>query len=167
MLHGPSHLERCQNRVGVDGRATENIIPERIRQGIQHGRASAADGRLADAACTDGRFGIRKIQSLPLHVHGDIQDRWRLGVVEPPGHHRTVVGVEDPLLSDRMANAESGAAEDLPAQCCRVNHGAHIRDRKEIHEVILAGLDIDFDLGETGNERIRRAVAGILILRGG
>jgi len=24
----------------------------------------------------------------------------------------------------------------------------HIRDRKEIHEVILAGLDIDFDLGE-------------------
>src|ERR1039458_8313642 len=116
MLHWPSHFDRCQNGVRVDRRTAEDFVPERVRQCVQDGGTPSANGRLTDTASADGRLRIRNIQSLPFHVYGDIQNRWRPAVVEPFGDHRAVVGAEDPLLADRMADAQRRSAQDLPSE---------------------------------------------------
>ena len=108
----------------VDWRALENLVTKGVRKGIQNRGASAADRRLTDTAGADreslgaGGSNARPIACSPEHpriVGGFI-------VVEPLGNHLTVVRVEDPLLADRVADAERRPAENLPAERTRVDH---------------------------------------------
>ena len=69
-------------------------------------------------------------------------------MVEPLGNHHTIVRVEDPLLADCMTDAKDRTAQDLTAERVRVDHRANIGVRQEIHNVVLAGLDIYFDFGK-------------------
>ena len=75
-----------------------------------------------------------------------------------------VVLVVDPLLADRVADAQHRAAENLPAEAARVNHRADVGDGEVIEDVVLAGLDVDFDFGEPGDEGARLAVARVVVL---
>ena len=43
--------------------------------------------------------------------------------------------------------------ENLPAEAARVDDRADVGDREVVDDVVLAGLDIDFDFGEAGDER--------------
>src|SRR5690242_14604750 len=116
MLHWPPSFERSQNRVGVDGRPPEDLVANRVREGVQDGGTTASDRRLADTAGADRSFRIRNIQRCPLHVHWNIQGRWRPVVVEPLGNHFAVMRVEYPLLAYRVANTQRRPAENLAAK---------------------------------------------------
>ena len=80
---------------------------------------TAAHRRLADAARADRRLRIGNVQRGPLHVHRHIQNRRRLVVVEALGQRHAVVLVVDPLLADRVADAQRRAARESgrPARC--------------------------------------------------
>ena len=84
----------------------------------------------------------------PLHVHRHVENRWRLVLVEPRRKHRAVVRVVHPLLADRMTHPQNRAAEHLAAERARMNHRADVGVCEEIHDVVFAGLDVDFDFGE-------------------
>ena len=45
-----------------------------------------------------------------------------------------------------------------------MKHGANVRHGQEIRDVVLAGFNIDFDLGEAGHVGKRLAIARVLIL---
>ena len=40
---------------------------------------------------------------------------------------------------------------------------ADVGDGEVVDDVVLAGLDVDFDFGEAGDERLRLAVARIVV----
>jgi len=84
-------------------------------------------------------------------------------VVEPLGNHFAVVGVEDPLLANRVANAQRRPAENLAAERAWMDHRADIRVGKKIHNIIFSGFDIDFDLGEARHIRMGHAVAWVVV----
>ena len=156
MLHRPARFERGQNRVGVDRSALKNLVAQRVREGIQDRSAPASNRRLADTASADRRLRIRNIQRRPLHVHGNIQNRRRLVLVEPLGNHLAIVRIEHPFLADRMADAERRTAEHLSAERARMDHCADIGVGEEIDDVVLAGFDIHLDFGEAGDIGMRR-----------
>ena len=51
-----------------------------------------------------------------------------------------------------MADAEHHAAEGLALQAARVDHRADVGDRREVEDVVHAGLDVDFDFGEASGK---------------
>src|SRR5207248_10898912 len=67
------------------------------------------------------RFGIRNVQRRPLHIARHIQDGWRLGVMEPAGNGVAVLRIENPLLTNRMTNAQNRSADHLSAQRLGMN----------------------------------------------
>ncbi len=73
--------------------------------------------------------------------------------MEPLGERHAVVLVVDPLLADRVADAEHRSAEHLAAERARMNHGADVGDGEVVDDVVFAGLDVDFDFGKAGDER--------------
>src|ERR1035441_9760302 len=158
MLHGSPGFERGKNRVGVDRRASEDLVPKRIREGVQDGSTAAPNGRLADAASADRRLRIGNIERGPLHIDRYIQDGGRLALGEPRRKHGAVVGVVYPLLPNRMADAQNRAAEDLAAQRTGMDYGTNVGASQEIQDVVLSRFDVDFDLGETGDIGKGRAV---------
>src|SRR5882724_3710395 len=89
--------------------------------------------------------------------------QWRPVVVEPLGNHFAIMGVEDPLLADRVANAQRRPAEYLAAERMWMDHRADVRVGKKIHNIVLAGFDIDFDLGEARHIGMGHAVAGVVV----
>ena len=74
------------------------------------------------------------------------------------------MGIEHPLLTERVTHPKNRAAEHLPAECARMDHRAHVRVGQVIHDQVLAGLDVDLDLGEASNVGVGRAVARVSIL---
>ena len=66
-----------------------------------------------------------------------------------------------------MPDAQNGAAQHLASKCAGMNHGAYIRGSEEIHDVVLAGLDVDLDFGKAGNIGKCRAVTGVFVLGSG
>ena len=73
--------------------------------------------------------------------------------------------VVDPLVADGVPDSENRSAENLTAKRSRVNDRSDVGNAVVIEEVVDAGLDIDFDFGERGHERIGRAVALVIVLR--
>ena len=65
-----------------------------------------------------------------------------------------VLLVVDPLLTDRVTDAEHRATEDLPAEGARVNDRADVGDGEVVEDLVLAGLDVDLDFGEPGHEGV-------------
>ena len=63
-----------------------------------------------------------------------------------------------------MADAQRRTAEHLAAKCSGVDYRADIGGGEEIHDVVLAGFDVDFNLGEAGNVGKRDAVAWVVVL---
>src|SRR5579871_1044696 len=107
MLRWVPSLQSSQYRVGVNGRAPENLVAKSVREGIQDRSAAAPDRWLTYASSPHRCFRICNIERLPMHVYGDIQDRRRLIVVEPLGDHHAIMWIEYPFLADRMADAEN------------------------------------------------------------
>src|SRR5580658_8878866 len=103
MLHRPSRFERSQDGDGVDRCAAENFISERIRECVQNGGTAATHRRLPDATRAHRSFGIGNIHRRPLHVHRNIENRWRLVLIETRRKHRAVMRVIHPLLTNRVA----------------------------------------------------------------
>ena len=93
------------------------------------------------------------------HMFGRIQNRRRPGVVEPLRQRQTVVLVVNPLLADRVADAQHGAPQNLAAKRARMNHRAHVGHGQIIQDVVLAGFEVHFDFGEASDEGMRLAVA--------
>ena len=73
--------------------------------------------------------------------------------MEAPRQRQPVVLVVDPVLPDRVADAEHRSAEHLAAERVRVNHGADVGHREIVDDVVAAGFDVDFDFGERRDER--------------
>ena len=65
------------------------------------------------------------------------------------------------------AHALDAAAENLSAEAARIDHRADIGDRDVIDDAVDAGLDVDFDFGEAGDEAVGLAVAWIGVARRG
>ena len=75
-----------------------------------------------------------------------------------------VLRIEYPFLADGVADAQNRPPEHLPAECLRVNDGAHVGDREKIGDVVLAGFDIDLDFGKAGDVGERLSVVRICCL---
>src|SRR5580692_2397017 len=164
MLHRAASFKRRQNRVGVHWRALKDLVTERIRERIQNRGAAAGNGRLADTTRAHRRLRIRNVQGGPLHINRDIQDRWRLVVMEPPGNHLSVVWIEHPLLTDGMSDAQDRAPKYLTTQGSGMDYCTDVGRSEEVYDVVLAGFDVDFNFGKAGDIRKSRAVAWIVIL---
>ncbi len=82
---------------------------------------------------------------------GTIEDSRRFAVVEAAGERRAISGIHHPFLSDRVRDAQRGPAQHLPAQSSGMENGSDVGVRHEVDDVILAGFEIHFDLGETGD----------------
>ena len=72
--------------------------------------------------------------------------------------------IEDPLLPDCVANAQHRTPEYLAAKCAGMDDRPDIGGGEEIHDVILAGFHIDFDLGKASHVGKRSAVARVIVL---
>ena len=112
----PARFERRQNHVGSHRRAPEDFVSQRVGKSVQDRAAPRADRRLADAARADRRFRIGNVQRGPLHVRRRVENRRRLVVVEALGQRHAVVLVVDPLLADRVADAQHRPAQHLAAE---------------------------------------------------
>src|ERR1700729_1091914 len=167
MVHRAASFERCENGVRVYGSTLKDFVTQRIGKRIQNRRAAAAYRRFADAARSRGRFRIRNIQRFPLHVHRHVQNGWRLGVVKALGDHDAVVGIENPLLTNSVADTERRTAQDLSAERGRMDYAADVRVRKKINNVVMAGFNVHFDFGETRDVGVRDPIARIVVTRGG
>ena len=55
----------------------------------------------------------------------------------------------------RVADAEHRAPENLPAEGVRMDDRADVGDGEVVEDVELAGLDVDLDFGEPGDEGMR------------
>ena len=64
----------------------------------------------------------------------------------------------------RVADAQYRSPEHLTAQRLGMNHRAHVGNGEKICDVVLAGLDIDFDFGKACHVGKRLAVVRILVL---
>src|SRR5208337_3079920 len=153
MLHGMSRFKGNKYRVSVDRRALKNLITKGVRKRIQDRGAPASNGRLAHAAGPDRCLRIRYIECRPLHVDGHVQNCWRLALVKARREHGAVVRVVHPLLPNRMSNPQNGPSKNLTAKRAGMNYGAYIRVCEEIHDVILAGFNVNLDLGKAGYVR--------------
>src|ERR1700733_6913524 len=165
MLHRPACFEGCQNRVGVHRSALKNLVPERIRERVQNRSAAASNRWLTHAPGAHGCLRVWNIQRAPLHVDGNIENRRRVVLVEAFGNHLPIMWIEDPLLANRMANAERRTAEHLATERPGMNHCSYIRGGEKIHDVVFAGFDVDFNFGKTGDVGKRGAVTGIVVFR--
>src|SRR5688572_17985650 len=76
-----------------------------------------------------------------------------------------VMRVVDQLLAPHVTDALNAAAQDLPAQTVRVDHGADIGDADEVDDRPHAGLDVDFDFGERRHEAVSLAVTWQVVSR--
>ena len=102
-----------------------------------------------------GVSGSGNVQRVPRHLLRRVENGRRLVLVEPLRERHAVVLVVDPVLADRVADAEHRSAEHLAAERARMDDGADVGDREVVEDVVLAGLDVDFDFGEAGDERMR------------
>src|SRR5215472_11349583 len=151
ILHGTSGFKRRQNRVQVDGSSTINFIPQRIRQCVENGAATAANRRLTNPTRANGRLWIRYVQRCPLHVHWNIENRGRLRVIKTPGYKMSVLRIEDPLLPNRMSDAQYGTPSNLSTQCLWVNHCTNVCNREIVRNVILSRFHVHLYLCEASN----------------
>jgi len=167
ILHRPPGLERSQNRVQVDGGAPEDLIAQGIRERVQNGGTASTHRRLANTARAHRRLRIRNIQRGPLHVDGYIENGGRLALIKASRDHVAVVRIEDPFLSNGMADTEHRSSQHLPAESARMDHRSHVSVGEEIRNVILAGLDIDFYLSKARHIGKALAVVRVLVFGGG
>ena len=59
-----------------------------------------------------------------------------------------VMRIEDPLLADRVADAEHRSAKHLSTERVGMHDRAFVGVGEEIDDVVLAGFDVDFDFRE-------------------
>src|SRR6187200_2507143 len=147
-----ARLERGQDHVERDRGALVDVVTQRVADRVEHRARAGADRWLADTARANWRLGIRDVERRPRHLLRHIEDRRWPVVMEPPRQRHTVLLVVDPLLSDRVSDAEHRAPENLPAEGAWVDHRADVGDGEVVEDVVLAGLDVDLDFGEPGNE---------------
>ena len=88
-------------------------------------------------------------------------------MVESPRNRVAVLRVEDPLLTDRVADTQYRPAYNLAAKSFGVNDSADISDRKKIGDVVLPGFQIHFYFGETRNIGEGLTVMRIFVFRRG
>ena len=157
-------LERHQHDVWRHWRPPERVHTHRAGNRIQHRAVGSTDRRLADTTRADGRLGIGKTDRVRMHRHGDVENGERLVVVKPLGQRHAVVRVVDPLLAQRVADAEAAPAVDLRHHAPRVDDCPDVSHAEKVDERRLPGLEIDFDFGETGDERVGGAVARVRVL---
>ena len=86
--------------------------------------------------------------------------------MEPLRERHAVVLVVDPLLRDRMADAEHRSTERLSTQATRIDDGTDVGDCSVFEDHELAGLDIDLDFSEPGDIRARLPIARVVVARG-
>src|SRR5271166_2813626 len=166
MLHGMPRIEGSKYGVSIDGRTLKNLITKGVRKRVQDGGAPSPHRRFAHATGADRCLWIRNIERRPLHIDGHIQYCWRLALVKTCREHGAVVRVVHPLLANRMSNPQNGPSKDLTAKRAGMNYRAYIGVCEEIHDVILAGFNVNLDLGKAGYVRKCRAVTGVTVLGG-
>jgi hypothetical protein len=54
-----------------------------------------------------------------------------------------------------VSDTQHRPAENLAAERARVNDRADVGDGEVVGDAVLAGLEIDFDFGEAGDEGVR------------
>ena len=157
----------CSGCTGV--RISMSSLPIALASAHSTDDAADADARLADALGADDRVaGIGNVERLPLRVDRNVEHRRRLVVIHPLADGDAVVRVVDQLLAARCAPMPwMRAAENLSAETARVEHRADVRDRDVVDDAVDAGLDVDFDFGEAGDEAVGLTVARIAVARGG
>jgi hypothetical protein len=47
----------------------------------------------------------------------------------------------------------------------RMDHGADIAIHQEVHNVVLAGFHVDFDLGKAGDIGVRVSIPRVIVFR--
>src|SRR5580658_814720 len=164
MLHRAARFERRQNRVCIDRRTLKDLVSERIRERVQNGGTPACNWWLADTARTHWRLRVGNVQRGPLHIDGYVENGWRFVVMESLRNHLAIVRIEHPLLTDGMADAQDRTAEHLPTQSSGMDYRSDIGRSEEIDDVVLAGLNVDFNFGKAGDVGKCRAIAWIVVL---
>ena len=77
----------------------------------------------------------------------------RHGVIHHRAGHELAVLVVDRAFEQRLADALRDAAMHLALDDHRIDHGAEVVDRGPIHDLGLAGVDIDLDLADVAAGR--------------
>src|SRR5262249_27500630 len=62
---------------------------------------------------------------------------------------------------------QHGASEGLTLQAARIDHRSDVRNRRELENLIVTRLDIDFHFGEADRVGLRLPVAWIAVFRHG
>src|ERR1700688_3903099 len=75
LFHGVPSFERSQNCICQYRSAAENVVSQSVGERVQNRHAAGAYRRLANTARADRSFRIGDIHRIPLHIHGDIEDR--------------------------------------------------------------------------------------------
>jgi hypothetical protein len=139
--------ESCRRSPARAGRSR----PQRIRRAFKMEAHPPPTGGSPTPRAPTGVSGSGISSAVPLHVrraHPESSAACCGGSAWKPS---AVVRIEHPLLADRMADAQRRAAEHLAAQRAGMNHRADIAGGEKIHDVVLAGFDIDFDFGKAGD----------------
>src|SRR6476620_9737891 len=110
-----ARLERSQDHVQRDRGALVDVVTQCVADRVEHRAGAGAHRWLADTARTDWSLGIRDVECRPRHLLRYIEDRRWPVVMEPPRQRHTVLLVVDPLLSNRVSDAEYRAPENLSA----------------------------------------------------
>src|SRR6266853_2363167 len=137
-----AQLQRGQDHVGSYRRSPEDFVTESVRESVQDGCTTASNRRLADSARAYGRLWIGNFDRCPFHLVRDIQNCWRLGVMETPGEGQAVVLIVNPLLANSVTDAQDGSSQNLAAQRPWMKHSAHVGVCEEIQNMILAGFKV-------------------------
>src|SRR5882724_6957056 len=104
-----ARFKRSQNNVGGHGRTPEHIVAHRGGDRVQDCAKAGANGRLADATCSNRRLRIGKTERSELHLDRLVENgRW-LVLIETLGEWYAIVLIVDPLLTDRVADAQHEA----------------------------------------------------------
>ena len=155
-------LERRQDLSSSTGARRITSSPTASRSALRTALQPAATGGSPMPREPTGVSGSGMFQRVPLHVLRRIEDRRRLVLIEAPGERHAVVLVVDPLLADaRGAMPSIERPRIWPPRLRGCMHRADVGDAEVVEQLVLAGFDVDLDLGEAGDERERlSAVAG-------
>jgi len=72
--------------------------------------------------------------------------------VEAPRERDAVLRIDDPLLTQRVRDAEAASAIELRHQASRVDDLPYVADGEIVDECHFSGLDIHFDFGKANHE---------------
>src|SRR5215470_8516823 len=82
-LHRVPGVERGEQRTHVHRCTLEDVVADRIGDGVEYGAAAGGDRRLADATRANRRFRVRDADGVPRHLLRRVENRRRLVLIEP------------------------------------------------------------------------------------